>query len=40
MEYSYLHSYKTKRIDYNKLHAKILEKFKGTGESVDKLRQY
>ena len=40
MEYSYLYSYKTKKIDYDKLHRKILDKFKGTGESVEKLRQY
>ena len=31
MEYSYLYSYKNKRIDYNKLHRKILDKFKGSG---------
>ena len=40
MEYSYLYSYKTKKIDYNKLHRRILDKFKGSGESVEKLRQY
>ena len=40
MEYSYLYSYKTKKIDYEKLNRKILDKFKGTGESVEKLRQY
>ena len=40
MEYTYLNSYQTKRIDYNKLHHKILDKYKGSGESVDKLRTY
>jgi len=40
MEYSYLNSYRTRRIDYNKLHTKILDKYKGSGESVEKLRTY
>ena len=40
MEYSYLDSYKTRSINYQKLHNKIIQQFQEQGESIDKLRTY
>lgn len=40
MDYGFLKCYRQKKINYHKLHAKILDLFRDSGESVDKLRQY
>lgn len=40
MDYGYLKSYRQKKINHNKLHAKILDLFRESSESVDKLRLY
>lgn len=40
MDYGYLRSYRQKKINHHKLHAKILDLFRESGESVDKLRLY
>lgn len=40
MEYSYLDSYKTRHINYQKLHDKIIRQFQESGESIDKMRTY
>jgi hypothetical protein len=40
MEYTYLNSYRQKHINYQKLHSKILDQFRDSGESVEKMRLY